>query len=52
MTNEAGTTLTKFSSGTFTSLASGYYLLYYKLFPDYYNNYYVFFNMSNKYTQL
>lgn len=52
MTNDAGGSVAKYLNGSLSSLASGYYVLGYKVLLDAGGSWRVFFNMSNKYTAL
>lgn len=49
MTNDAGSSVTKHTSGTFSSLAAGYYIIAYRVLPDASGTWRVFFNISSKY---
>ena len=52
MTNDAGGSVAKYINGSLSSLASGYYVLGYKVLIDASGTWRVFFKMSNKYTAL
>lgn len=52
MTNDAGGSVAKYLNGVLSSLASGYYVLGYKVLIDAGGTWRVFFNMSSKYTAL
>lgn len=50
MTNDVGNSVTKHTSGTFSSLAAGYYIIAYRVLPDASGIWRVFFNISPKYS--
>jgi len=52
MTNDAGGSVAKYLNGSLSSLASGYYVMGYKVLIDAGGTWRVFFNMSSKYTAL
>lgn len=52
MTNDKGGSVAKYLNGSLSSLASGYYVLGYKVLIDAGGTWRVFFNMSSKYTAL
>lgn len=49
MTNDVGNAVNKHTSGTFSSLAAGYYIIAYRVLPDASGTWRVFFNISPKY---
>lgn len=49
MTDDVGSSVTKHTSGTFLSLAAGYYIIAYRVLPDASGTWRVFFNISSKY---
>ena len=50
MTNDAGSSVTKHTSGTFSSLAAGYYIIAYRVLPDASGTWRVFISISPKYS--
>lgn len=50
MTNDVGNSVTKHTSGTFTSLAAGYYIIAYRVLPDASGTWRVFISISPKYS--
>ena len=52
MTNDAGNAVTKHTSGTFSSLAAGYYIIGYRVLPDASGTWRVFISISPKYSWL
>ena len=50
MTNYAGSSVTKHTSGTFSSLAAGYYIIAYRVLPDASGTWRVFISISPKYS--
>lgn len=50
MTNDAGSSVTKHTSGAFSSLAAGYYIIGYRVIPDASGTWRVFISISPKYS--
>jgi len=50
MTNDVGNSVTKHTSGTFSSLAAGYYIIAYRVLPDASGTWRVFISISPKYS--
>ena len=50
MTNDAGSSVTKHTSGTFSSLAPGYYIIAYRVLPDASGTWRIFISISPRYS--